>query len=142
MKKRKLLAEICRKYNIKLVYLFGSQKDAAFQIINGNPVEIKDRLADIDVGIVFRQPLPEAKQRLELYADIYGEMLDLFDFYNLDLVFLEENHSVFQTEAVKGICVYFSSEKEKDEYENMVLKRAADFLPFLEKYYEELLEEI
>ncbi len=52
MEKIEKLREISQKYNIALVYLFGSQKENSVKILNGEKVDINDPLADIDVGIV------------------------------------------------------------------------------------------
>ena len=68
-------------------------------------------------------------------------MEDIFKPYKLDLVFLQECHSVFQFEAIKGICVYSISEEFKDNYEMMILRKSADFKYVLDRFYEEALEE-
>lgn len=141
MRKKQRLAEACEKNGISLVYLFGSQKDSALRMLEGGRVEITDPLADIDVGVVFTRPLPP-RGRHEIYAGVYRDLADLFDPYQLDLVFLEENHSVFQAEALKGYCVYWRDQDTRNRYEEDILRRAADFRPFLERYYEELLAEV
>jgi len=140
MEKIEKLREICQKYNIALVYLFGSQKENSLKLLNGEKVDIKDPLADIDVGIVFSQDIESIPDRHKVYSNIYNDFEDLFLPYHLDLVFLQECHSVFQTEALLGICVYSISEEFKDEYEMMVLRRAADFKYVLDKYAEDALE--
>lgn len=132
---------ICSKYNIGLVYLFGSQKENALKILKGEKIKIDDPLADIDMGIVFATNIEHILERYRFYADIYNEMEELFKPYQLDLVFLQECHSVFQVEALKGICVYSVSEDFKDSYEMMILRRSADFRYVLDKYYEEALED-
>ena len=140
MKKDKALREICQKHNIKLAYLFGSQVDKGLSILEGKVVSICDPLTDLDVGVVTREPLPPPAKRSHLYAKLAVDLSDLFEPFPLDLVFLEENHSVFQAEALKGQCIYASSEEEKDNYELNVLRRAADFRPFLEMFLKEALE--
>jgi len=140
MNKLERLKKICQKYNIALAYLFGSQKENALRILENKNASINDPLADIDVGIVFSCDIENVKERYKLYGDIYNELEELFKPYPLDLVFLQESHSVFQVEALKGICVYSVSEEFKDNYEMMVLRRAADFKYVLEKYIEEALE--
>ncbi len=140
MNKLERLKKICQKYNIALAYLFGSQKENALRILEDKDVSINDPLADIDVGIVFSYDIENVKERYKLYGDIYNELEELFKPYPLDLVFLQESHSVFQVEALKGICIYSVSEEFKDNYEMMILRRAADFKYVLEKYIEEALE--
>jgi len=136
------LAKICYKHGVVLVYLFGSQAREGARILAGDEVVIKDPMADLDVGIVTEKPLLPPSRCKKFYAGLYNDMEDLFKPYYLDLVLLEENHSVFQLEAIKGICVYQVSQEKRDNYEIMVLRRAADFKPFLEKYLQEVLEEI
>ncbi len=141
--KLEFLKDLCKKYKIGLVYLFGSQKEKAYQLLKNNDdynIKIDDPLTDIDVGIVFLFDLDNIKHRYKLYASIYNELEELFKPYKLDLVFLQETHSVFQTEALKGICVYSESESFKDEYEMMILRRAADFKYVLDLYHKEVLE--
>jgi transcriptional regulator with XRE-family HTH domain len=140
MEKIEKLRDICQKYNIALVYIFGSQKENSLKLLNGEKVDIKDPLADIDVGIVFSQDIESIPDRHKVYSNIYNDFEDLFLPYHLDLVFLQECHSVFQSEALLGICVYSISEEFKDEYEMMVLRRAADFKYVLDKYAEDALE--
>lgn len=138
--KNRRLAAICRQFQISLLYLFGSQKSVGLAILQGNYFEVNDPLTDIDVGVIFSDKMPSGVQRTKLYSKIYNTLQDLFLPLSLDLVFLEENHSVFQAESVKGICVYSISQNAQELYEEDILRRACDFKPYLEKYYEELLE--
>jgi len=135
------LFNICEKYDISLLYLFGSQKDSSLQILHGLPVSINDPLTDIDVGVVFSKQIPDGLFRARLYGKLYNDLEDVFLPYRLDLVFLEENHSIFQAEALKGICVYTKDQAEKELYEEDILRRACDFAPYLKMYYNELLED-
>jgi hypothetical protein len=142
------IKDICQRYDIALAYLFGSQKDLAYQMLLGQKVEIKDPLADIDLGLVFKNQSVVAHShprslhlpRHILYADLYNKLMDLFLPCPLDLVFLQEGHSLFQLEAIKGICIYAISEAFKDDYEMMILRRAADFKYTLDTFAREALE--
>jgi hypothetical protein len=136
----KRLRDICQKHDIALVYLFGSQKENSLKLLNGEKVDIKDPLADIDIGIVFSQDIESIPERYKVYSNVYNDFEDLFLLYHLDLVFLQECHSVFQTKALLGIYIYSISEEFKDEYEMVVLRRSADFKYVLDKYTEEALE--
>jgi len=136
------LKGICRKYGVALLYLFGSQKEAGLALLAGEKREPPDQLTDIDVGVVVKDGLPRAYERAKVYARLYNELEELFRPFRLDLTLLQENHSVFQLEAVaRGKCVYAESEEFKEEYEMSILRRAADFRWVLEKFYEEKLSE-
>ncbi len=135
------LAAICSSHQVSLAYLFGSRARDGSELLAGKTLVNDDPLADLDLGVVFGRPPLEPGQRLKKYAALYNELEDLVRPFRLDLVFLEETHSVFQSEAIRGICVYQVSEAVRDDYELNILRRAADFKPFLERYYQELLEE-
>ncbi|HOK20424.1 MAG TPA: nucleotidyltransferase domain-containing protein, partial [Thermosynergistes sp.] len=98
------LKGICADHDVILVYLFGSQAEAGFRLLEGRNEVPSDQLADLDVGVVTAKPLPPPGQRAKLYSDLYNELEEVFKPFRLDLVFLEEHHSVFQFEAIKGIC--------------------------------------
>lgn len=136
------LESICSKYGIALLYLFGSQAGAGMEILSGEQVAPDDPLTDLDVGVITKTPLPQPPWRARLFAALYNDLEDLFKPFRLDLVLLEETHSVFQAEALKGICIYRESEEKQDDYEMMILRRAADFRPFLKKFLQEVLEEV
>lgn len=135
-------AEVCRRHGLALVYLFGSRAGDAARLLAGEQVEVDDPLADVDVGVVTMRPLPGPAERLEFYASLYNDLVDFFAPYHLDLVLLEENHSVFQAEALKGICVFEADPARREAYEMRILARAADFRPFLDLFYKEVLEEL
>jgi hypothetical protein len=83
--------------------IVGSQKENAYKILNGEDVNIEDPLADIDVGIVFSYDINDVDGRYRLYGDIYNDLVEIFP--RLDLVFVQENHSIFQTEAILGMYI-------------------------------------
>ena len=138
--KEAALARVAKEYGVDLIYLFGSQVASGLKILRGMEVEVLDSLTDLDVGIVTSSPLPPPARRSRLYADLSVALSDIFEPFPLDLVLLEENHSVFQSEVFKGECIYASSEQVREDYEMNVLRRVADFKPFLERFLQEALE--
>jgi predicted nucleotidyltransferase len=136
------ITSICEKYGVALMYLFGSCAQKAYDMLSGKPVIIADPLADIDIGVLFCHDLPPAQERYNLYAALNNKLADIFPQTQVDLSFLQENHSVFQVEAIKGICIYAVSKDLQEDYEEMVLRKAADFRPFLELFLNEILEEV
>lgn len=142
MDKQNQLKRICEEYKIALVYIFGSQVKTGLNLLQGIKQELHDPLTDIDIGVVFDHELPSPKERHILYSNLYNHLEDLFLPYPLDLVFLQETHSVFQANAINGHCLYYSRLEFKEEYEENIFCRALDFRPFLEKYLDEILEEV
>lgn len=141
MKKREKFFEILKKYNVALAYIFGSQREKALEILESKRVPIDDPLTDIDLGVVFGFNLEKIREKHKLYSVLYNELSDIFEPYPLDLVFLQECHSVLQMEAIEGICIYKVSEEFKDDYEMAILRRYPDFKYFYDKFLEEALEE-
>ena len=140
IKNKKEFKTICKKNSIALAYLFGSQAEEGLKLLNGEKVRPVDSMADLDLAIVFNKNLPPSNQLPRFYADLYNLLADLFLPFSLDLVFLQEQHSVFQAQAVTNICIYAENVAFKSDYEENVMRRAADFKPFLEKFFEERLE--
>lgn len=136
------LAALARRHGLSLIYLFGSQAREGLTLLSGGRAEHSDRLADLDVGVVTSGPLPETGHRPALYSSLQNDLQDLFLPLRVDLVLLEEGHSVFQLEAVKGNCVYQVSEPARERYEMQILRRAADFGPVLRTFHREALEEV
>lgn len=134
--------EICKQNGIILAYLFGSQTHNGYKVLNDERVVPKDTLADLDLGIILDDKDRLTGSMYKLHSNLYNQLDELFLPLRLDLVFLQETHSVFQFEAIKGICIYAVSGAIKEEYEHNILARAADFRWVLEQYYRERLEEL
>lgn len=135
------LAEIARTYRLKLIYLFGSQSQQGVAYLEGEDPSLTDPLADLDIGVVRLAGELSPLEQVELYSALSLDLQDLFQPFSVDLVLLEETHSVFQAEAICGTCIYAENEKLRADYEERILARAADFKPFLELFYRERLEE-
>jgi predicted nucleotidyltransferase len=136
-----VIQDIATRHGIALIYIFGSQVRAGLDILGRMRPERTDPLADLDIGVVFDRGLPPTRERIDLYSSIHNALQDVFSPFPVDLVFLQETHSVFQANAICGHCIYFSSPEFKENYEESILRRAADFRPFLERYLDEVLEE-
>lgn len=135
------LAESLTSHGVSLAYLFGSQAEKGKELLGGKTA-VPGPLSDLDLGVVTKDSLPAGGERAHLYASLYNDIVDLFRPFNLDLVLLEETHSVFQLEAIKGICIYQDGERQRDDYEMSILRRAADFRPVLVRFLQETLEEV
>jgi len=140
--RRAKLSQIMKEHGVSLAYLFGSQADLGNALLDGDTAKHTDTLADLDLGVVCSGSLPSGLARAKLYSHLEHCLVDLFLPLRLDLVLLQETHSVFQLEAIKGICVYQESDEARDNYEMSILRRAADFAPTLAKFLEETLEEV
>lgn len=144
--RKKAVEGIAARYGLTLCYLFGSQADLGLAYLTGQDVVIDDPLADLDIGVLLSADhsadVSDPLQRAYLYGDLANAMQELFTPFNVDLVLLNETHSVFQAEAICGHCIYAVSDAVKDDYELRTLARAADFRPVLEMFYRERLEDV
>ncbi|MCX7792803.1 MAG: nucleotidyltransferase domain-containing protein [Thermodesulfovibrionales bacterium] len=116
------LPEIFKKYKVKLAYIFGSQKEKGMLFLKGRYV-LPEKGTDLDIGVVF-DGLPEKKS--ETYGELYADLTEFFEPFNIDLVFLEETSSLFQYEAIKGEILYYEDELFVDDYEEKIMKKASD----------------
>ncbi|MEA4884887.1 MAG: nucleotidyltransferase domain-containing protein [Clostridia bacterium] len=136
------LRTVCKAHGVTLCYLFGSQSENAWRILLGEEIAIDDPLTDIDVGVVLAEfdSYRASNVLYRVYARLLSPLEDLFHPYPVDLVFLQEHHSVFQMEAISGRSVYSVSDEYRFEYEEEIARRAADFRPVLYAYFEDVAE--
>jgi predicted nucleotidyltransferase len=113
---------ILQSHEVALAYLFGSQLEAGSAYLEGSSEKIESG-RDLDLGVVF---LEFPKSPFLVYGDLYADLAPYFEPFALDLVFLQETSYLFQHEAIQGNLIYCKDEQFLDDYEEMVLKRAAD----------------
>ena len=127
---------IAEKFGVILIYLFGSQADHGKRYLESNEVS-SDPFSDLDVSIVFEK-LPV--ETVKVYGSLYKEISELFDPFNIDLLFMHEVNCLFQYEIIKGVRIYEREESIADEYEEIIMKRAED-LSFKKRIFDrEIME--
>jgi len=133
------ISDICKKYNIVLCYLFGSQQERGKDILNGKHVEIVDAESDIDFAVLFMRP-PE--NPLETYASLSLDFQELVTPFKADLLFLHEVDHLLQLESIKGINIYSLNDELREEYEEKVMSIASDELEIFKLNEKDLFEAI
>lgn len=126
------LARVFKKNGIILAYLFGSQKEAGLKYLYEKKVIIEET-SDLDIGILLKAP---PVNMYKLYGNMYYDLSNIFDPFNIDIVFLHEANFLLKFDIIKGHRIYASDEKFADEYEEKVMKFASD-LAFKRKMFEE-----
>lgn len=124
-KTMKRFIDICEQYGIALCYLFGSQQERGKAILAGEKVPVVDEQSDIDFAVLFRTP---PASPLELYARLSLDLQDLVAPHRADLLFLHEVDHLVQLEAIRGINAYSFDAQLRENYEELVMKFAADEL--------------
>lgn len=137
-KKKELLQAITEKYNIGIVYLFGSQAEIGKRYIEGYDI-MPDASSDLDIAVVFRE---RPENEIKAYGLIYLDLSKLFDPFEIDLVFLHELNAIFRYEIIKGIRVYAEDEQFADSLEEAIMKEAEDLLFKRKEFYEDIMEAI
>jgi predicted nucleotidyltransferase len=110
------------KYGIALIYLFGSQSKNGAGYLQGSNINAGD-LSDLDLAVSFKS-IPS--HPMKIYGALYKELSEIFEPFNIDLVFMHEVDVLFQYEIIKGIRIFEEDESFADELEEMVMKRAED----------------
>lgn len=123
MDRSQLLDAVCRRHGIAAVYLFGSRADDGKKALAGDPIPAG--ASDLDVGVLFDDPRfhPRVLPRLQIELD------EVFDPLRVDLVPLQRLDALFQFEAIDGHRVAAADPLAADEYELLVMRRAAELLP-------------
>ena len=123
-----------------MAYLFGSQAEDGLTILENKTFSVDEAVGDIDLGIIFTR-FPEEEVR-KVYGFIREEISPLFKPLELDLTFLQETDFLLQFEAIQGINIYWIDEDFQSNYEDRVMKWAADWKFEYDLYQREFLEAI
>jgi predicted nucleotidyltransferase len=124
MSRKDLLERTASRYGLLAVYLFGSRADDGLALLEGRDVEAAG--SDLDVGIAFlRGTRPTAAQIAELQVAFE----DVFEPLRVDLVRLDRVDALFQFRAIDGHRLLATDSTAADEWELVVMRRAAELLP-------------
>lgn len=123
MDRSRLLDAACRRHGVAAVYLFGSRAEDGKRALAGEPVAATG--SDLDVGVLFADPRFDPRVLARLQVDLDA----VFDPLRVDLVPLQRLDALFQFEAIDGHRVAAPDPLAADEYELVVMRRAAELLP-------------
>jgi len=105
------LNALLEKYNIKLIYIFGSYAKGK-----------NDKNSDLDIAVLLEKgynPLDK--------LSLIGDFIDIFKRNDIDLVILNDANPVLEHQVIKyGKLVYMKDEDTKVFYEVRVLKEYMD----------------
>lgn len=116
---------LAKKYNLKIIYAFGSRAKDALSIIEGRMAALPCTSSDLDVGVKPERPLTvEEKVEIALYLE------DLFDVNRVDVIVLPEAPVFLALEIVSGELLYAQNAAHEAEYQLYIMRMAADLLPY------------
>ena len=134
----KHVEEISARFGILTIYLFGSQAEEGRRYLNGEDVT-PNPFSYLDVSVAFKTPPVEI---IKTYGELYIEISDIFDPFNIDLIFMHEVSSLFQYEIIKGIRIYAQDINQADEFEEIIMKRADDLFFRKQVFDKDVMEAI
>jgi len=135
----KLQREIKRlagRYNLQLIYAFGSRAKEAFDLTHGKKAALQASSSDIDIGLKSGRPLSvEEKVKIAVFFE------DLFGAPRVDVVMLPEAPVMLALEIVQGELLFAEDDQYEAEYQLYIMRRAAELAPF-ERMKKDLILEI
>lgn len=134
-----VLAEMCRRFGIELLYVFGSRAREVQEWAAGRREALAPGPSDVDIGAKER---PGAR-RLGGFekAQLAVELEDRLGVSRVDLVFLDEADAFLAANIIRGERLYAEDAYRADEYELYVLARAGDLAPFERERLRMILEQ-
>lgn len=134
----KSIKDLAEQFGCNLIYLFGSQVDKGRRYLEGEYI-VPDPHCDLDIAVTFKTPPLEVSRT---YASLYKEFSEIFEPFEIDIVFLNEVDALFQYEIIKGVRIYEEDEFMADEFEEGVIKRAGDILYKKKVFDKETMEAV
>ena len=131
------IEQICKKYQIRAFYVFGSRGAELFQAIQDDAIQPAKSSSDLDFGALTRSPFSmEDKVNLTL------ELETLFGLSDIDLFILQEVDAFLAANIIRGERVFAEDTYLADEYELFVLRRAGDLAELERQRMAMILQEV
>ncbi len=132
------IADICRRYDIADLYVFGSRAMEISQAVQGLQAMEYHPASDVDIGILpTKMTAWSPRQRVQLSI----ELEDLLQVGRIDLILLPEADPFLALDIIKGELLYTDDPDRQARHELFVLRRAGDLLPFKKERIRLIFEE-
>jgi uncharacterized protein len=115
------IEQICKKYHVKALYVFGSRGRELFQALQDDNISLSVSQSDLDFGVLTHSPFS-----IDDKVNLTFELEDLFGGAKVDLFVLQEVDAFLAANIIRGERVYAEDEYLADEYDLFVLRRAGD----------------
>lgn len=124
------IIDLCKKLNIDVCYLFGSQADGT-----AHPG------SDIDLAVAFKD-YNEKKYNLSTEISIQQEFEEILQPCKVDLLLIQRVPVNLRFQMINGIVLFCSDDDFRTDLEEDTVRDYLDFKPFLDAYYKEMGERI
>ncbi len=115
------IQQICKKYRIKALYVFGSRGAELFQAIKDDSYQLASSTSDLDIGVLTHSPFS-----IDDKVSLTFELEKLFSDSHVDLFILQEVDAFLAVNIIRGERVYAEDSYIADEFELFALRRAGD----------------
>lgn len=119
------IKKIASKYNIQIIYAFGSRAKEALDFIEGRIEQFLSTPSDLDIGVKARNYLT-VDEKVEI--SIFFE--DLFNIPRVDIVVLSEAPISLALDIVMGEILYEEDLTYEAEYQLYIMRMASELLPY------------
>lgn len=117
------LAGLCRSFDVKILYAFGSRGREALEWLHGRRKALTPGPSDLDVGV---KPGQGASFPVRRKVELAMALEDLFGVSRVDLVLLPEADPFLAANIIRGERLYAADAYAADEYDLYILRRAGD----------------
>ena len=119
------LKQLAEKYDIQIIYAFGSRAREALNLVEGKIEKLSKGISDIDIGIK-----PKRRLNIEEKVEIALALEDIFDVSRVDLVIIPEAPIFLALEIVKGELLYAKDLTYEAEYQLYIMRQAAELIHY------------
>ncbi len=135
-KLQKEIKRLAGRYNLQLIYAFGSRAKEAFALIHGKKAAFQASSSDLDIGLKPNRPLSiEEKVKIGVIFE------DLFGAPRVDVVMLPEAPVMLALEIVQGELLFAEDDRSEAEYQLYIMRLAAELAPY-ERIKRNLIQEM
>lgn len=125
MNRKELLSELCQKFDIDTMYVFGSRAQTIYEWLYDDNMELVSHPSDVDVGVKSPHLLTvHEKVKIALALE------ELFSVPRVDLVSVADADPFLAMNIIRGNRLYARDAYKADEYDLYVMRRAGDLAPF------------
>jgi hypothetical protein len=120
------LNDICRKFNIDILYAFGSLEKSVRDWIAEDLADLDPGYSDIDIGVL---SAIGAGRSVTEKIFLTQALEDFFNVARVELIDLNEADPFLAAEVIRGERLFARNHHAADEYDLFVLRRAGDLAP-------------
>lgn len=124
--RKERLAEICSRYGVEILYVFGSRSREIKEWTEGQLQTLGQSESDVDLGV---KTMSGVSLSVREKAGLSVELEDALGVNRVDLCVANEADPFVAADIIRGERLYSEDDYRADEYDLYVLRRAGDLVP-------------